>query len=127
MKQRLRPGGKLIVSDPRRTNLVRSPHIEAAYHLPTLPGTNVAILNALAHVIVTEGLIDETFVRERCDWAAFQDWAEFVAHPRYSPQEMTAVTGVPAATIRGAARQSATRRNPATHYAPPAPPTTQRP
>ena len=116
MKQRLRQGARLIVIDPRRTNLVRSPHIEAAYHLPTLPGTNVAILNALAHVIVTEGLIDETFVRERCDWAAFQDWAEFVSQPRYSPEEMAAVTGVAADDIRGAARLYATGGNAAIYY-----------
>src|SRR5690606_5652210 len=79
MKQRLREGARLIVIDPRRIELVRSPHIQADFHLPTLPGTNVAILTALAHVIVTEGLIDEAFVRQRCDWETFQDWASFVA------------------------------------------------
>ena len=46
---------------------MRSPHIEADYHLPLQPGTNVAILDAMAHVIVTEGLVNEAFVRERCD------------------------------------------------------------
>ena len=56
IKKRLREGAKLIVIDPRRTELVRSPHIEAAFHLPLRPGTNVAIVTALAHVIVTEGL-----------------------------------------------------------------------
>ena len=59
--------------DPRRIDLVRMPHVEAAYHLPLLPCTNVAILSALAHVIVTEGLVNEAFVRERCDWDEFQD------------------------------------------------------
>ncbi len=116
MKQRLRQGATLIVIDPRRTNLVRSPHIEAAYHLPTLPGTNVAILTALAHVIVTEGLVDEAFVRQRCDWDAFQTWAEFVADPRHSPDRMAAVTGVPADSIRGAARLYATGGNAAIYY-----------
>src|SRR5262249_19829067 len=86
MKKRLRQGAKLIVIDPRRIDLVRSPHIEAAHHLPLLPGTNVAILTALAHVIVTEGLVNESFVRERCDWDEFQDWAAFVAEPRNSPE-----------------------------------------
>ena len=56
MKRRLREGAKLIVIDPREIDLVRSAHVEAAYHLPLRPGTNVAVLNALAHVIVTEGL-----------------------------------------------------------------------
>ena len=116
MKQRLRQGARLIVVDPRRTHLVRSPHIEAAYHLPTLPGTNVAILNALGHVIVTEGLIDEAFVRERCDLPAFQDWAEFISQARHSPEEMAAVTGVPAENIRGAARLYATGGNAAIYY-----------
>ena len=56
MKKRLREGAKLIVVDPRRTDIVRSPHVEADYHLPLLPGTNVAVVNALSHVIVTEDL-----------------------------------------------------------------------
>jgi formate dehydrogenase major subunit len=68
---RLREGAKLIVVDPRRIDLVRSPHVEAPHHLQLRPGTNVAVINALAHVIVTEGLVDEAFVRERCDPAAF--------------------------------------------------------
>ena len=75
MKKRLREGAKLIVIDPRRIDLVRTPHVEAAYHLPLQPGTNVAVLTALAHVIVTEGLVNEAFVRERCDWDEFSDWA----------------------------------------------------
>ena len=70
------------------------PHVEAAYHLPLQPGTNVAILDALAHVIVTEGLVDEAFVRERCDWDEFQDWAAFVAEPRNSPEEVGKLAGV---------------------------------
>src|SRR4029077_18627831 len=68
LKKRLRQGAKLIVLDPRRTEMVEGPHMKAL-HLPLMPGTNVAMLTALAHVIVTEGLVDETFVRERCDWS----------------------------------------------------------
>ncbi|MGX1742554.1 formate dehydrogenase subunit alpha [Bosea sp. NPDC055353] len=116
MKQRLREGAKLIVIDPRRIELVRAPHVEAAYHLPVLPGTNVAILTALAHVVVTEGLIDEAFVRERCEWDAFQDWAAFVAEERNSPEALSKVTGVAAADIRGAARLFATGGNGAIYY-----------
>ena len=95
---------------------MRSPHVEAAYHLPLLPGTNVAVLTALAHVIVTEGLVDETFVRERCDWDAFQHWAEFVSLPQNSPEAVAKVSGVPAETIRGAARLYATGGNGAIYY-----------
>jgi formate dehydrogenase major subunit len=116
MKKRLREGAKLIVIDPRRIDLVHSPHVEAAYHLPLQPGTNVAILTAMAHVIVTEGLVNEEFVRERCDWDEFQDWAAFVSEPHNSPEEVAKVSGVPAETIRGAARLYATGGNGAIYY-----------
>ncbi len=116
MKKRLRQGAKLIVIDPRRIDLVRSPHVEAAYHLPLKPGTNVAMLTALAHVIVTENLLDEAFIRERCEWDEFQDWAEFVSAPENSPEAVEAVTGVSAADVRGAARLYATGGNGAIYY-----------
>ena len=116
LKKRLREGARLIVLDPRKIDLVRTPHVEAAHHLPLKPGTNVAVLDALAHVIVTEGLIDETFVRERCDWGAFQRWAAFVAEVRNSPEEVEAISGVPAETIRQAARLYATGGNAAIYY-----------
>jgi len=116
MKRRLRQGAKLIVIDPRRIDLVRSPHVEASYHLPLLPGSNVALLDAMAHVIVTEGLVDETFVRERCDLAAFQAWAAFVAEPRNAPEAVESLTGVAAALIRDAARLYATGGNGAIYY-----------
>ena len=54
LKRRLREGAKLIGIDPRVIELVNSPHISADYHLPVRPGTNVTVLNALAHVIITE-------------------------------------------------------------------------
>jgi formate dehydrogenase major subunit len=116
LKKRVRQGAKLIIIDPRRIDLVRMPHVEAAYHLPLLPGTNVAMLTALAHVVVTEGLVDEKFVRERCEWDAFQDWAAFVAEERNSPEAVAKITGVPAATIRAAARLYATGGNGAIYY-----------
>jgi formate dehydrogenase major subunit len=116
MKKRLRAGAKLIVIDPRRIDLVRMPHVEAAYHLPLLPGTNVAILTAMAHVVVTEGLVNEAFVRERCDRSEFEDWAAFVSEPRNSPEAVAKVSGVPAETIRGAARLYATGGNAAFYY-----------
>ncbi len=116
MKKRIRQGAKLIVIDPRRTDLVRSPHIEADHHLALRPGTNVAVLTALAHVIVTEGLSDEAFIRERCDWDEYQDWAAFVSQEKNSPEFLEAVTTVPAATVRAAARTFASERNGAIYY-----------
>jgi formate dehydrogenase major subunit len=116
MKKRLREGAKLIVIDPRRIDLVRTPHVEASYHLPLLPGTNVAILTALAHVIVTENLVDREFVRTRCESDAFDGWAQFVAGPHNSPEAIEKVSGVPAETIRGAARLYAMGGNAAIYY-----------
>ena len=116
MKRRLRQGAKLIVADPRRTDIVRSAHIEAQYHLPLMPGTNVALTNALSHVIVTEGLVDEAFVRERCDLDAFEVWARFIADERNSPEASERHTGVKAADVRAAARLFATGGNGAIYY-----------
>jgi formate dehydrogenase major subunit len=116
LKQRLRQGAQLIVIDPRRIDAVRSPHIEAVEHLALRPGTNVAVLTAMAHVIVTEGLVDEAFVRERCDWSEFEDWAAFVADPRHSPEATEAMTTVPADRLRAAARLYATGGNGAIYY-----------
>src|SRR6202166_4366322 len=116
MKKRLRAGAKLIVVDPRRTDIVRSTHIEAQHHLPLMPGTNVALLTAMAHVIVTEGLVDETFVRERCDWSEFQDWAQFVAQAKNSPEATAIATGVDPKELRAAARLFATGGNGAIYY-----------
>ncbi|MGH6785418.1 MAG: formate dehydrogenase subunit alpha, partial [Novosphingobium sp.] len=116
MKRRLRQGARLIVIDPRRIDLVRMPHVEADYHLPLQPGTNVAVLTAMAHTIVTEGLADEVFIRERCDWDEYQDWAGFVSEDRHSPEALEPVTRVPAADLRAAARLYATSGNGAIYY-----------
>jgi formate dehydrogenase major subunit len=116
MKRRLRQGAKLIVIDPRRIDLVRTPHIQAAHHLQLKPGTNVAIVNALAHVIVTEGLLREDFVRARCESEAFERWSGFVAEERNSPEASESITGVPAAEVRAAARLYATGGNGAIYY-----------
>ncbi|NBO20620.1 MAG: formate dehydrogenase subunit alpha, partial [Rhodobacteraceae bacterium] len=116
LKKRLRAGAKLIVVDPRRIDLVDTPHVRAAHHLQLTPGTNVAVVTALAHVIVTEGLMDETFIRDRCDWDEFQDYAAFVADPRHSPEASQMLTGVPAAELRAAARLFAKGGNGAIYY-----------
>jgi formate dehydrogenase major subunit len=116
MKRRLRQGARLIVADPRRIDLVRSPHIAAEQHLKLRPGTNVALINSLAHVVVTEGLVKEDYVRERCDLVSFEKWRGFVARAANSPEAMEAVTGVPAASVRAAARLYATGGNGAIYY-----------
>ncbi len=116
LKRRLRQGASLIVVDPRATPIVRSPHIEADYHLQLRPGTNVAVMNALAHVIVTEGLVKSDYVAERCEPAAFQKWAAFVSEARNSPEATESLTGVPADTLRRAARLFASKPNGAIYY-----------
>jgi formate dehydrogenase major subunit len=116
MKHRLRQGAHLIVADPRRIDLVKSPHIKADYHLQLKPGSNVAFINAMSHVIVTEGLIDEAYVRERCEIPDFESWARFVADERLSPEALEQYTGVPAADLRAAARLYATGGNAAIYY-----------
>src|SRR5450432_2993572 len=116
MKRRLRQGAKLIVADPRRIDLVRTPHIQAEQHLKLKPGTNVALINSLAHVVVTEGLVKEEFVRERCEIPSFEKWRNFVSQEINSPESMQAVTGVPAADVRAAARLYATGANGAIYY-----------
>ena len=106
----------MIVVDPRRIDLVRMPHVEASHHLALRPGTNVAVINALAHVVVTEGLVDEAFVAERCDIEAFARWRAFIAEERNSPEAVEALTGVPAASLREAARLYAAAGNAAIYY-----------
>jgi formate dehydrogenase major subunit len=116
MKRRLREGARLIVVDPRAIDLVRTPHVEADYHLQLLPGTNVALINGLAHVLVTEGLANDAFVAERCDPEEYQRWKEFVSQPQYAPEQLEEITGVPAEQLRGAARLYATGGNAAIYY-----------
>ncbi|MBB3222920.1 formate dehydrogenase subunit alpha [Pseudoduganella umbonata] len=116
MKKRLRQGARLIVADPRRIDLIKSPHVRADHHLQLRPGTNVALLSSLAHVIVAEGLLAEEFIAERCEDRAFLQWRDFVAQPANSPEEMESVTGVPAAQVREAARLYATGGNAAIYY-----------
>ncbi len=116
MKHRLREGAKLIVADPRKIDLVQSPHVRAEHHLPLQPGTNVALVNALAHVVVTEGLVAADYVRERCDMEAFEIWARFIAEPRNAPEAVANVTGCDPAAIRAAARLYATGGAAAIYY-----------
>ena len=116
IKRRVRDGAKLIVIDPRQIDLVRSAHIEASHHLPLLPGTNVPMMNAFAHVLVTEGLLDESFVQERCDLESFNAWREFAAQEENSPVAVAKITGVPEEEIHLAAHLFAAAGNGAIYY-----------
>lgn len=116
LKRRVREGAKLIVIDPRRIDVVDGPHVKATHHLQLRPGTNVAIVNALAHVIVTEGLVADAFVAERCETRAFEQWREFVSRADNSPEATADVTGVPPELVREAARLYATGGNAAIYY-----------
>lgn len=116
LRKRLRAGAKLIVIDPRRIDLLETPHLGEAWHLQLRPGTNVAVMVALAHVIVTEGLYDEAFIRDRCDLDEWADYADFVANPDYAPEAVEGLTGVPAATLRAAARAYAAAPNASIYY-----------
>ena len=116
LKRRLREGAKLIVIDPRKIELVSAPHIKADYHLPVRPGTNVTVLNALAHVVVNEELQAHDYIAERCDTEGFDKWVAFIADKRHSPEETEQFSGVPAADLRAAARLYATGGNGAIFY-----------
>ena len=116
MKRRLRKGAQLIVIDPRKIDLVNSVHVKADHHLALKPGTNVAIITALAHVVVTEGLIADAYVKERCEDQSFKDWSEFVSKAENSPEAFEAITGVPAGEVRAAARLYASGPNSAIYY-----------
>jgi len=116
LKRRLREGAKLIVIDPRRIQLVRTPHIQADYFLQLKPGTNVALFNAIAHVIVTEGLTKEDYVKARCEVDAYLKWKKFIAEERNSPEATESLTGVAADLVRAAAREYARAPNGAIYY-----------
>ncbi len=116
MKRRLRQGAQIIIMDPRKIDLVQSAHIKAAHHLPLLPGTNVAMINAFGHVIASENLIDWDFINERCDVTAFKKWEAFIKLPENSPEVVETIAGVPAEEIRAAARLYASAKNAAIYY-----------
>jgi formate dehydrogenase major subunit len=116
MKKRLREGAGLIVIDPRTIDLVRTPHVEALHHIQLRPGTNVAVLDALAHVIVTEGLAKEEYVHARCELADYEKWKAFVSSPDNSPEALEPEIGVPARVLREAARLYGRARNGAIYY-----------
>jgi len=116
LKHRLRQGAKLIVVDPRRIELVSAPHIRADHHLALLPGSNVAFINSMAHVVVTEGLEDSAFIAARCEEEQYLKWREFISSEQNSPEMTERISGVPASEIRAAARLFAGAENAAIYY-----------
>jgi len=116
LKRRLREGAQLIVADPRRIELVSSAHIKADHHLALRPGSNVAFINAMAHVVVTEGLEDAAFIEARCESGPYQKWREFISGEQNSPETTERITGIPASELRAAARLFATAPNAAIYY-----------
>ena len=102
MKNAVKRGTKLILADPRRSELAR----HAAHFLQFKPDTDVALLNALLHTIIEEGLFDERFVASRT--SGFEELRKNVQ--AYSPEAMAPVCGIPAATIREVARLFAKSR-----------------
>jgi formate dehydrogenase major subunit len=102
IKNAVRRGTRLVVMDPRKVDLVR----HAWRHLPFKPDTDVALLNAMMHVIVTEGMTDPKFIAERTtDYEALADNVK-----AFSPEAMAPVCGIPADTIREVARAYATAK-----------------
>lgn len=99
IKQAVLGGTRLIVVDPRRTELARM----ADLHLRLEPGTNVALLNSLAAALVDEGLLDRAFLETRVE--GFEAYARFIS--ACLPEDMEAITGVPASQVRRAARMYA--------------------
>ena len=96
MKNAMRKGAKLILMDPRTTDLSR----QATHHLAFKPGTDVPMLNAMMHTIIEENLIDPSFIAERTE-----GFEAMKAHLKpYTPELMEAVCGIPADTLKQAAR-----------------------
>ncbi|QTD46320.1 formate dehydrogenase subunit alpha [Ottowia testudinis] len=103
MKNAAQRGAKIVLADPRITDIAR----HAWRVLPFKPGADVAMLNALLHVIVNEGLCDEAFIRDRAD-----NFAALAANVQgYSPEAMAPICGIAADTLREVARAYATARS----------------
>ena len=108
IKKAVRNGATLVVADPRKIWLTKI----AKHHLQLRPGTDVWLLNAMMHTILSEGLQDEDYIRDSTE--DFDAVREVVM--RYSPEDAEKVTGVPAAEIRAAARAYASERHAAIFY-----------
>lgn len=108
-KNVLQNGARLIVADPRRTDLAKI----ADVYLPHLPGSDVALINGMMNVIISEGLADLDFIAQHTE--GFEEMAALVA--KYTPEFVAPITGVPAEDIRKAARLYAESGNSVICYA----------
>lgn len=108
MKRAVRNGAQLIVADPRAIWLSEI----ATIHMQLKPGTDVWLLNAMAHVIINEGLTDDEFVRNHTE--DFDVLAEAVKD--YTPERAEEVTGVAAQKIRESARLYASTKKAGIYY-----------
>src|SRR3990172_4013950 len=108
VKEAVRKGAKLIVADPRKIELTRW----ATRHLPLHIGTDTALLNAMANVILSEGLEDRDFIAQHTE--GFDEFREFVQE--FTPELAEQITGVPAADIIASAREYATTKPAAIIY-----------
>jgi len=102
IKNAVKAGTKLILADPRRSELAR----HATHYLQFKPDTDVAMLNAMMHTIIEEGLADEAFIRDRVN--GYEELKANVA--AFSPEAMAPICGIPAETLRTVARMFATAR-----------------
>ncbi len=95
IKQAIRRGSKLVVADPRKTELARM----ADVHLQLKPGTDAALLNGLLHILIENGLVDKEYINKHTE-----GYEELAAHVgAYAPERVSAITGVPVSLIRQAA------------------------
>jgi len=108
MKRAVHRGAKMVVADPRTIWMTNM----AERHLRLKPGTDVWLLNAMAHVIVRDGLVDQDFIEKNTE--GFDAVAEAVA--KYTPEEAEKITGVPAEDIEKTAREYATTKKAGIYY-----------
>lgn len=116
IRKQAREKAVLIVIDPRKTEVSKSPHVLAKYHLRPLPGTNVILLNAMAHYILKENLFDNEFIKNRCDEKYFLLWKDFILNGDNSPDVAAKISGVPKKDIEGAANLYANAGNASVFY-----------
>lgn len=102
-------GAKLIVADPRKIPLVEN----AAIYAPIAPGTNLAFINGILNVIVSENLMDSDFIKNQTE--GFEEFKSSIE--KYTPELVSAITGVPSDTIKEIARQFATAKTASIVYA----------
>lgn len=117
LKKRMRVSGvKTVVIDPMETELVNSPLIKADVHLQIKPGTNVAVLNSIAHVLVTQNLVDKEYIRKNLDKTFVKDYMEFIKQEQHSPEYVAQIADISSYDIVKAANIYASSHRSAIYY-----------